>query len=44
MTTQERQILIVDDEASMRHMLRMVLERDGYAVAEAASGCQALDR
>ncbi len=44
MTTQERQILIVDDEAPMRHMLRMVLERDGYAVAEAASGCQALDR
>ena len=25
------QILIVDDEAPMRHMLRMVLERDGYA-------------
>ncbi|MBW2690033.1 MAG: sigma-54-dependent Fis family transcriptional regulator [Deltaproteobacteria bacterium] len=44
MTTQERQILIVDDEAPMRHMLRMVLERDGYTVAEAVSGRQGLDR
>jgi two-component system response regulator AtoC len=44
MTIQERQILIVDDEAPMRHMLRMVLDRDGYTVAEAVSGCQALDR
>ncbi len=44
MTTHERQILIVDDEAPMRHMLRMVLERDGYTVAEATSGRQGLDR
>ncbi len=44
MTTQERQILIVDDEAPMRHMLRVVLERDGYTVAEALSGRQGLDR
>ncbi len=44
MNKQERQILIVDDEAPMRHMLRMVLERDGYLVTEATSGRQGLDR
>ncbi len=44
MTVSKRQILIVDDEAPMRHMLRMVLERDGYTVAEAVSGRQGLDR
>ncbi|MGK2905153.1 MAG: sigma-54-dependent transcriptional regulator [Desulfuromonadales bacterium] len=44
MTATKRQILIVDDEAPMRHMLRMVLERDGYTVAEAVSGRQGLDR
>ncbi len=43
MTTAERRILIVDDEAPMRHMLRVVLERDGYKVAEAVSGRQGLD-
>jgi two-component system response regulator AtoC len=44
MTADKRQILIIDDEEPMRHMLRMVLERDGYTVAEAASGRQGLDR
>ncbi len=44
MTAKERPILIVDDEAPMRHMLRMVLERDGYVVAEAVSGRQGLER
>ncbi|TFG59470.1 MAG: response regulator, partial [Nitrospirales bacterium] len=44
MTAIKRQILVVDDEAPMRHMLRMVLERDGYTVAEAVSGRQGLDR
>ena len=44
MTTTKRQILIVDDEAPMRHMLRIVLERDGYTVAEAVSGQQGLNR
>jgi two-component system response regulator AtoC len=44
MTAPDRQILIVDDEAPMRHMLRMVLEREGYAVAEAISGRQGLER
>ena len=44
MTTTKRQILIVDDEAPMRHMLRMVLEREGYVVSEAASGRHGLER
>ncbi len=44
MTAPERHILIIDDEAPMRHMLRMVLERDGYTVSEATSGRQGLDR
>jgi two-component system response regulator AtoC len=44
MKAAERKILIVDDEAPMRHMLRMVLERDGYTVTEAADGRQGLDR
>jgi two-component system response regulator AtoC len=40
----KRQVLVIDDEAAMRHMLRLVLERDGYAVSEAASGREGLDR
>jgi two-component system response regulator PilR (NtrC family) len=36
-------ILIVDDEPSMREMLRIVLRRDGYDVTVAANGKQALD-
>jgi len=35
-------VLVVDDEAAMRHMLRLVLERAGYAVAEADGGAAAL--
>jgi len=41
---QTRNILIIDDEAPMRHMLRVVLERDGYTVTEADSGRMGLDR
>jgi len=44
MTANQHHVLIVDDEAPMRHMLRMVLERDGYTVSEASSGSQGLDR
>jgi two-component system response regulator PilR (NtrC family) len=36
-------ILIVDDEPSMREMLRIVLRRDGYDVTVAANGSQAID-
>jgi CheY-like chemotaxis protein len=31
-------ILIVDDDDIMRQLFRFVLEREGYEVAEAASG------
>jgi two-component system response regulator PilR (NtrC family) len=36
-------VLIVDDEPSMREMLRIVLRRDGYDVTVAANGTQAID-
>ena len=35
-------ILIIDDEASMRHMLRLVLEREGYRISAATNGLDAL--
>jgi two-component system response regulator PilR (NtrC family) len=35
-------VLVVDDEASMRDMLRIVLRRDGYEVAVARNGTEAL--
>jgi len=44
MAKARRPILVIDDEAPLRHMLRLVLERDGYAVSEAASGREGLDR
>ena len=44
MAKTKRQILVIDDEAAMRHMLRLVLERDGYAISEAAFGREGLDR
>jgi two-component system nitrogen regulation response regulator NtrX len=37
-------VLVVDDEASIRDSLRMILEYEGYRVDEAASGSQALAR
>lgn len=40
--TRER-ILLVEDEAPLRGVLRDLLERDGYTVIEAADGVQALD-
>jgi two-component system response regulator ResD len=36
-------ILIVDDEATIREVVRRYLERDGFRVQEAADGYQALD-
>ena len=37
-------VLLVDDEDSLRKVMRDLLERDGYDVAEARDGVQALDQ
>lgn len=39
---EEATIMIVDDEAEMRKMIRTFLEKDGYTVIEAADGIDAL--
>jgi type II secretory ATPase GspE/PulE/Tfp pilus assembly ATPase PilB-like protein/ActR/RegA family two-component response regulator len=39
-----RKILLVDDEDSLRKVLRDLLEREGYEIAEARDGVQALDQ
>jgi len=39
-----RTILVVDDESSMRFLLRMILESAGYEVVEAPHGAAALER
>ena len=36
-------VLVVDDEPSMRDMLRIVLRRDGYDVAVARNGAEAIE-
>jgi GAF domain-containing protein/CheY-like chemotaxis protein len=37
-------VLVVDDDAGIRHLLRRILEEEGYAVAEAENGRVALER
>ncbi len=37
-------IMLVDDDESIRFMLRIVLEREGYNVVEAESGEECLER
>jgi two-component system nitrogen regulation response regulator NtrX len=39
----KQSILVVDDEKNIRRMLQMILEGEGYAVAEAESAEQALE-
>jgi len=39
-----RKVLLVDDEDSLRKVMKDLLERDGYDVAEARDGVQALDQ
>ncbi len=41
MSTTPYRILVVDDEAGIRKILRLFLEREGYTVFEAVSGKQA---
>lgn len=43
MPEQFRNLLIIDDEPSMRHMLRLVLEPHNYRVSEAENGAAALE-
>jgi YesN/AraC family two-component response regulator len=37
-----QRILIIDDESQIRSMLRLILERDGYAVSEAPDGVEGI--
>ena len=37
-------VLVVDDDQSIRGLLRSVLRRDGYSVEEAADGVEALEK
>jgi two-component system cell cycle response regulator DivK len=37
-----KQVLVVDDKASSRELIRTVLENSGYTVSEAADGLEAL--
>jgi CheY-like chemotaxis protein len=39
-----KRILIVDDKATSRELLHTVLERQGYAISEAANGQEALEK
>ena len=39
----ERRLLIIDDEANMRHMLSTVLKKTGYQVETAADGVKGLE-
>ena len=38
-----RNLLVIDDETAMRHMLRLVLEQNRYRVSEAKNGAEAIN-
>lgn len=42
--SEDRTILVIDDETGMRHMLRLVLEREGFQVVEAVDAESGLAR
>jgi CheY-like chemotaxis protein len=37
-------ILLVEDDAAVRRLMKSVLERNGYAIVEAVDGAEAIDR
>ncbi len=39
----DKRILVIDDEENMRHMLAVLLEKEGYQVASAANGKEGLE-
>jgi type IV pilus assembly protein PilB len=41
--TDQTTLLLADDDAAMRRLLRTVLEREGYAIIEAKDGLEALE-
>jgi DNA-binding NtrC family response regulator len=43
MSDKFRNLLVIDDESSMRHMLRLVLEQHHYRVSEAQNGAEAIN-
>ena len=40
----EQRILVIDDEKNMRHMLEVLLQKDGYDIETAADGVSALQK
>jgi len=42
MIPSERRVLIIDDEANMRHMLQVMLAKEGYVIRSAADGMTGL--
>jgi two-component system response regulator AtoC len=40
----KKRVLIVDDESGMRHMLSVLLEREGYAIDSAQDGKEGLEK
>jgi CheY-like chemotaxis protein len=41
---QQASILVIEDDADMRMLLRLILEREGYRIVEAEDGIQGLER
>ena len=44
MTQEKKRILVVDDEENLRHMLQIMLKKQGYQVAVATDGAEALEK
>jgi len=42
--TEKKRILVVDDEENLRHMLQVMLKKQGYLVDSAADGADALEK